>query len=545
MASPLSVWQSRLAGWWRRITGSVARTARRSDTPDNQTRTGRPGAYQRKGQFLLWGLGLLFFALVFSTWLWWRDRDYQALYGRNESFDTAAVMECLQRENISYRLHPDSGQVLVHAGDIAAARMALATSGIVVPVRGQSAQPEKGSTLGTSHFMERTRQLKNLEDELSLSIQGIDAVRFARVHLAVPEQSTFLRDTPGARASVSLDIYQGQSLSRAQIKGIMELVAGSVAGMESTAVAVVDQSGKLLSAEVSDLSPAVSTTSQQLAVRSQVEQHLENQVGKLVEAITGPGNYRVDVAIELDFSNQESAWEDYGPDGGILRSESVSGAPVNQTSDVATATGSASIATSTEGPQVRNYEVNRSVNRIVRSPGRLLRISVAVLLNYRSGNSGEPVSWGDDEIIRVKSLVERAVGYKEERADQVTVSSMLFYQPAPAVEFSMMADVRDEMLKPIFQIVAAIMALLLLFIITLLMSLRKRKRALLQAEDRAVRDKAMLAEERTTIPEEVVPEAVSDVQLEARKRQLVQYARDNPDRVAMVLKKWMSGDDER
>ncbi|WP_281647160.1 flagellar basal-body MS-ring/collar protein FliF [Parendozoicomonas sp. Alg238-R29] len=549
MASAFSIGLGKLSELWQRVSaygrgifGSEGTATEAQRSTDNKEYSREQTTSKRAG-YLWWSGGLLLFAIVFSSWLWLQDRDYRALYGRNESYDTAAVIECLERESISYRLHPDSGQVLVHANDISSARMALAQAGIVIPVRGQTSRSDKGSSLGVSHFTERARYIRGLEDELSRTIQGIDAVRLARVHLAVPEQSSFLRDTPSSRASVSLDIYQGEAISRAMVKGIIELVAGSVAGLDSSSVAVVDQSGKLLSAEVNDIDEGVSATSQQLAVRSQIEIHLENQVAKLVEAVSGPGRYRVDVSVDMDFSNQESAWEDFGPESGVLRSESISSVNKSATADITEATGS-SVINGVNTPLVRNYEVNRQVNKVIRVPGRLLYLSVAVLLDYRAGENGSLEPWSEVELMSLQSLIEQAVGARDDRSDRVTVQSMPFFHPAKssaALSGSLPKMPADT--DRLYLIAGAAIALILL--LSGLVVRMRSKRKMVRAKALAAAQAQIASHDESSF--EMVgraPASLSDEQLEARKRVLMAYASSEPDRVAMVLKNWMQSEDQ-
>ncbi len=546
----MSAWTEKITGWWHQFADSIRRVPafendsvkeQGGDVSGNNTSS---ITSNRRGDLLLWVTCLLLFAFIFCGWLWWQDREFQALYGRNEAYDTAAVIECLERERINYRLHPDSGQVLVHPRDMSSARMALATSGIVIPVRSSSGRIDRGSSLGVSHFMERARFIRDLEDELARTIQGLDAVRLARVHLAVPEQSSFLRDMPGARASVTLDIFHGQVFTQAMIRGIVELVAGSIAGLDSAAVAVVDQSGRLLSAEVNELDEGVTATSQQLVVRRQVEQQLESQVSRLVEAVSGSGNYRVDVAVDLDFSNQESAWEDYGPEGGVLRSESVHDQQSPPVQELTQMTGSTEKSGAESGGQVvRNYEVNRSVNRVTRSPGRILYLSVAVLVDYQVSDEGEPVPWSEERLVNLQDLIKQAVGAREERADKVTVTSMPFYRPTRHELMDGLTEVQEEMMSPVFLTLAAVLAAILLVLLLLVIRFRShRKTARLQAQ-LARMEIAARKESYEPSAEEQIPDAVSHEQLEARKKRLMQYAREDPDRVAMVLKQWMTGDE--
>ncbi len=416
MTAATSSWQERFSITWQKLTETLGRVF--------STKDAKPSLDTRK-ILLFGGGGLLTIALLISCWLWVQDRDYQPLYGRHELYDSGAVMEVLEQQGIHYRLHPESGQILVRSSDTTRARMELATAGIILPVRSPASKSDKNSPLGISHFQERTRYLQGIEEDLAITIHGLDAVRRARVHLAVPESSTFLRDTPPARASVSLELYQGETLSRARVRGVIELVAGSVVGLDSQNVVVIDQSGNLLSMDVNELDKQVSAISQQVQIQSQVEHRLEQQVSKLVEALTGPGNYRVDVAVEMDFSNQEQAKEDYGPDDGVLRSESSRQTGVESADDTQQTTGEKNSAAQQQF--IKNYEVNRTISRIKAAPGQLVRLSVAVLLNHRSIDNGKSAPWSEQELTGLRTLIQQAVGYKESRSDKVTVNSMSFF----------------------------------------------------------------------------------------------------------------------
>ena len=303
--------KSTIADSWQQFYASLQPTAK--------ARSSTNGA-------LVWAviLGALFIALAISLLLWWQGRDYQPLYGLGEHYSTAAIVETLEKQGIHYRINPDSGQLLVSRQHIAQARMAMATAGIFLknPMLQQELPPR--DALGSSHFMEQAHYLAALEVSLSNTIASLTAVRSVRVHLAVPERTVFFREQPAASASVYLDLYGGTNLTPEQVEAIMRLVNSSVTGLSEQQVTVVDQYGNLLSESVAaNLHSGQNTTSRHsLTARIGIEQHIERQLTKILDAIAGAGNYRVDVAADLTSNKEEINSEQFGPES-VIRSESI------------------------------------------------------------------------------------------------------------------------------------------------------------------------------------------------------------------------------
>ena len=520
---------------------------------------------------VLWAAGALaVVALLCTLWLWWLGQGYVPLYGRAEQYDTAAVMDVMEREGVAWRLHPDTGQVTVNRSDLSAARMALAAAGIVIPVAGTtSGRKEHSNALGTSHFMERAYFLQDMEEALAATVRGLDAVRRARVHLSVPEQSAFLREQPGARASVFVDLYKGQTLSPKNVRGIVALVAGSVAGLKPDDVSVVDQSGTLISQHTEDNGRSLAAE-QCFNARTRVERHLENQVARLLEAVAGPGNFRVDVAVEMDFSSAEQATEDYGPESGVLRSESIRMGDKPPPSPTSVTVGKEDAQTQ---PQqlVRNYEINKHISRISGMPGKLERLTVAVLLNYRqenpeegdSKNSEAKVPWEDTEIAHLKMLIQQAVGYDEKRADSISVTCFPFFQrplaePATDALGRAMEFLESSRLSGMTGVMAVVLVLLLLMALALWMLVKATRKkpgqeaAAQAAQKEKEESEAHKAEEAadrdddssplSPAPGSVFSTVAGDRYFEAYRDGLLLHVREEPNRVAAVLNKWIGTD---
>jgi len=533
---------------------------------------------------IVWGLAVLaVLALLCTLWLWWLGRGYVPLYGRQEQYDTASVMEVMEREGISWRLHPDTGQVMISRSAAASARMALASAGIVIPVQGATPRKERSSSLGVSHFMERVHYIQEMEEALAATVRGLDSVRWARVHLSVPEQTAFLREQPGARASVFVDLYKGQALSAGHVHGIVALVAGSVTGLEPEDVSVVDQSGNLLSRQTGSDNERTLAAEQCFNARTRVEQHLESQVARLVEAVAGPGNYRVDVAVEMDFSSAEQATEGYGPDAGVVRSESMRMGDKQAAAPTSVTVGEGDAAAQPE-QLTRNYEINKQISRISGMPGKLERVSVAVLLNYRhekngsakesgaKGGKGEEngdagnlddkgKAWPDEEIAHLETLVQKAVGYDEKRSDSVSIVSLPFF-PIPAPKAG--GEIPDRILQmlniDLYGVAWGLIPLLgILVILMFWLLLRTGRRSQQQADAPASGagarqpggESAEPAEEGQQEAESaplrpaqgsVFSTVAGDRYFESYRDELLTHAREEPNRVAAVLNKWIEKD---
>ena len=260
-------------------------------------------------------------ALLSVSWLWSQSIDYQPLYGNQELYDVAGIVDVLEKEGINYRLHPASGQVMVDAGQLSSARMKLSMAGIQAqaPVGLESLEKQE---MGTSQFIENIRYRKGLEGELAKTVISLNPVRNARIHLAIPKRSSFIRRLEKPTASVFVNILPGYKLSDEQVEGIINLVATSVANMQREDVSVVDQYGKLLSADVLLNSSALGReATKQLDFKYQVESRFQQRVSNLLEPILGPANFRAQVTASVDFEKVIQTVEKFDPSTSVLRSE--------------------------------------------------------------------------------------------------------------------------------------------------------------------------------------------------------------------------------
>ena len=250
-------------------------------------------------------------AVVVGAWMWTQIADYRVLYSNLSDRDGGAIIAALTQMNVPYRFAEGGGAILVPAGQVHDARLRLASQGL--PKGGVVGfELVDNQKFGATQFQEQINYQRGLEGELAKSIQSLSAVQGARVHLAIPKPSVFLREQQSPSASVLLTLYPGKTLDRAQVTGIIHLVASSVPDLALSNVSVLDQSGALLSRTAMQPTTAGSTPPQ-LSYVQQIEQSTIRRISDILEPIVGPGNARVQVTADVDFSRIESMAETFKP----------------------------------------------------------------------------------------------------------------------------------------------------------------------------------------------------------------------------------------
>lgn len=375
-------------------------------------------------------------ALLVVLWLWSQSTDYQPLYGNQELYDVASIVEVLDQEGVAYKLHPESGQVMVDAGRLSEARMKLSVAGV------QARSPEgldalNQQELGASQFIEGVRYLRGLEGELAQTIISLKPVRNARVHLAIPKRSSFIRRQEKPSASVFVSLLTGYRLSSEQIEGIINLVATSVANMSREDVSVVDQSGKLLSSEVLLKNSALDEVSRQFDFKQQVESRYQQRISHLLEPLVGSGNFRAQVTANVDFEKVIQTVEQFDPGTAVLRSEQgkervnsgaqargVPGTLSNQPPDETDPEND--VETTTQSEFVRNYEVDKVVRQVSNQQGRIEKLSIAVVFNDQPNQTPGAVNWDQGRLDSIRQLIIDATGLDLARGDQISIHTAPF-----------------------------------------------------------------------------------------------------------------------
>ncbi len=407
-------------------------------------------------------------ALGFYVVLWSKDPAYRMLYSHLSDRDAATVTQTLQQANIKYRVDPETGALLVEGDKIHQARMALAASGFAADGELGFELLDKEQGFGTSQFMQTARYQRALEGELARTVTSLAVVRSARVHLALPRQSTFIRDKREASASVFVELLPGRSLESGQVQAIVNLVANSVPNLKREQVTVVDQQGRLLTRGETD--PALGLTASQFEYTRKLEKEYVRRIENILGPVVGLENLRAQVAVDVDFTITEQTQELYNPDQPAVRSEQrfeettageepaqgVPGALSNTPPAAGRApekAAAAAAAGGANGPPLRkrsrstrNYELDRTISHTRRIPGAVRRLSVAVVVNHKpapaaakgkdkkgKGGAAQRVPLTDEEIKRLTALVKDAVGFNALRGDTVNVINVPF-APPPEVE---------------------------------------------------------------------------------------------------------------
>ena len=391
-------------------------------------------------------------AAGFAIVLWSQEPNFTRLYSDLDTADAAQVAETLRSAGIEFELDTDSGVVRVAKSQLHDARLELAGQGLAQGSSDGMDMLDQQSSFGVSQFMEGARYQRALEEELERTISHIGAVSDARVHVAMPRQSAFVRDQNTATASVLLTLYRGRDLESDQASAIVQLVAGSIENLSPGNVTVIDQNGRVLSTSGSQSADA--QASRQLRQTQRVEEMYRRKIEDLLTPLVGVGRVRAQVSVNLDFSVTEETRESFDPAGVMLRSEEVieeerrnpdtaaegvPGALSNQPPESAggIAAANASAATTPQEPlssarqSKRNFELDRTISRIRPQSGTIDRISVAVLVDDQpvaavEGETPAQAGFTPEDIARFETLVRETVGFDDLRGDTIVVMNAAF-----------------------------------------------------------------------------------------------------------------------
>lgn len=415
--------------------------------------TAQPG-FQRAMPMIIAALAVV---LGLAAYLYMREPARTTLYASLSEADKANVVDALTNAGIAVSLDPGTGDVLVPVGDYHRSRMSLAAQGL------PSSAPEGYAALndipmGTSRSVEMVRLKHAQEIELARSINEISAVQVARVHLALPERSAFVRRQEPPTASVFLQLASGRRLDEGQVEAIVNLVSTSVAGMARENVTVIDQAGRMLSKSLDD--PASILTDTQLQHRMRLEGIYRSRIESLVTPIVGPGNVNAQVNIEIDFTRSEVTEERVDPEGTALRSEQntldvaanaeargVPGATANTAptetdiTDGLAGGGGTNQSENRSSSELRNYEVSRRVSTTMAPSNRIIKIDAALLLRTQMVTDPEtglerPETMSPEAIADIERLVSSAIGLNPARGDTLTVTAKPFVSTLEGVSVS-------------------------------------------------------------------------------------------------------------
>lgn len=449
--------------------------------------------------------------------------EFGVLFGNLAPEDASTIIARLKEENTAYRLENEGRTILIHKDLVFEKRLALAAEGL----------PQAGAigyeifdknNIGLTDFVQQLNYKRALEGELARTIQSIDKVKFVRVHIMVPKPSLFIEDDKPTTASIMLHLEKSQKLAQDQVTGIANLVAASVEGLDVNNVTIVDSRGNVLS-NSRDRNSLVELTSSQLDLQMKVEKYLESKLGTLMAGVVGRDNYMVRVATELNFDQVERTSESYDPESATIRSQK----------------NNAEMSTDPNATQPRiddtvtNFEISKSVEKMIGGIGSISRLTVAVMVNgtyavpagAAENTAPQYTPRSEEELQKITSLVQNAVGYDIQRGDQVQVTNVAFDTSEYQKTQEMISDAeRMELFKMIGKYVSLAVAAVIL--INLLRGIFDSMQPKIEIEEE---------EEELDFEELEMP---IDTQLKMHKRRIVnEIARDKPREVSKLIRTWL------
>ena len=507
--------------------------------------------------------------IMAAVWIWNLKPDYRVLLTNYSDRDGGAIVASLQQMNIPYQFSEGGSAILVPAERVHDARLKLATQGL--PKGGNVGfELMENQKLGVSQFLEQVNFQRAMEGELARTINSLAIVQSARVHLAIPKPSVFVRDKERPTASVLLNLYSGRRLDRQQVSAILHLVASSVPDLTTKNVTVVDQNGELLSdPEAQEANHQLDP--QQLKYIATVQDSIVKRIESILTPMMGAGNVRAEASAEVDFSRTEQAAETYKPnntpDDASIRSqhsnESTNGVAANDEVKASGVPGAASnqpgqkVETSTTDEKVAptqkdktiNYELDKTVRYVQQSMGGIKRLNVAVLVNNKRVVAADgkvslrPLT--ADEKTQINDLVKEAMGFNKDRGDSLSVANSAFSETPNEI------ITEEPFWKPYANLDTAKIAgqytltaglLLYLFFGVLRPLINKATGKIRPPATHAVSNGPQAAEAMNSspgTPGATAPEAGYDTDLLRAKK----LATEEPKVVANVVKNWVNGNE--
>ncbi len=522
--------------------------------------------------FLLAGIAAVI-AVMVVFWLWSQQPDYRVLFSNFTDKDGGAIVAALDKMNVPYKLSDSGTAIMVPAAQVHQARLKLASEGL--PKGGNIGfELLEKQKFGVSQFVEQVNFQRGLEGELERSIQAIDTVESAIIHLAIPKQSVFVRDQQKPTASVLLNVLPGRHLDANQVSAVVHLVASSVPNLPTANVTVVDQNGNLLS-DTAKKPGAQNLDPAQLKYVDELQQNIARRVESIIAPIVGTGNVRAEASVEVDFSTTEQAAEIYKPNQNTTdvavrsmqsnESQVVDGAgatgvpgalsnqpPEDATAPIVAEEGEAATAAATTVTPVKsqkntttNFEVDKTVRYVQQAMGGVKRINVAVVVNNMPVVDAEgkttyrPLT--DAEKQQINDLARQAMGFNQERGDALAVVNSVFAQaavePLPEVPVWQSATT-IEYVKDALRFIVGIVAMFLLY-----------KKVLKPMFNKLAEPLAIVSNQQKAIA--TLNSGNGETVLEGNPQQISRYhqsldsakqiAAENPRMVASVVSGWTSG----
>lgn len=516
-------------------------------------------------------------SVLIALMFWAKEPDYRVLFSNISDEEGGAIVAQLTQLNIPYRIDAPGGVIMVPGSQVHEVRMKLAQQGL----------PKGGSVgfelldqekFGISQFTEQVNYQRALEGELARTIENLGPIQSARVHLATPKPSMFVREQKKPTASVTVNLIQGRVLDDAQVVAITHLISSAVTGLSADSVTIVDQRGNLLTQ-----SGVRGLQTSHLKYTNEIESDYQQRIQRILAPLVGEGNIRAQVTAQIDFTEQEQTQEQYQPNADpqkmAIRSRQASLAeqgnrrgaggvpgalsntpappataeitqPLGTTADAkkekTTGTRSASDGAqpyNNRSDETTNFEVDRTLTHTKSNAGRIQRLSVAVVINHLpQGEEGKPGPISEAELARINALVKEAIGYNAARGDSVNILNSAFN------------GVVDEPVPPFWKqdrfyaLLMSIARYLVIAIIAWVMWRKLVQPAWIRHQETTLRRLEMekeareeeLAAKKRAAEKSVRDRAQQKVDTEMHSQQLRELAEQEPRVIALVIRQWMS-----
>ncbi|MBF0611414.1 MAG: flagellar M-ring protein FliF [Magnetococcales bacterium] len=501
--------------------------------------------------------------LALSSLIWFATRPaYKTLFSGMPEEEAGKVVEMLNKMNVPYQLTGKGTTIQVPGDRVYDLRLELATRGIPKKVEGAGFELfDKTNLMGMTDFMQRMNYQRALQAELAHTIETIAAVETARVHLVLPKKSMFVDAEQHASASVVLAL--SKSLSQAQIDGIVHLVSSSVEGLDESRVTVVDNKGNMVAGGKTAPQDGRMPVEESLTLQKQVEKSLEERVQTMLDRVLGSNRSIIRVTAELDLSRVERQEEKFDPDGQVARSEQttnessrgvfgaggVPGVTPNDPNANAAAGGSSSNQTRDVERETINYEISKTVNKILLPVGTIKRLSVAVLVDgiYKPGKEGaaEYHARDEEEMVRLQKIIKHAVGFRSDRGDTIEVTNAPF-EPIVAPDDT---EARIWQQREFYLNAAKMAGMGLLILLIIFYVMRPLVRKLLIPE--RVAEKSGLPSTVADLEQQLLAEGIGSLPSERPTKMVIpdktlqmsqQMISDHADEARDILRFWMGQD---
>lgn len=402
-------------------------------------------------------------AIGVAVVLWSREPNYTLLYNQISSRDATEIVDVLQRNAIPYKIEQTQGLILVASNDLQTAKLKLAAEGLPRGLNSSYEMFSNSSSFNSSQFMESARYKQALETDLARTINQFHDIKAARVHLAIPRESAFVRDTREPSASVFVDVYSGADLRKHTVAAIVNLVASSIPNLKSSRVTVVDQNGMLLNEGSGN--NLFSNTERFQDFQQSLEQQYAQKIQDILTPLIGYGRVKAKVTADMDFTSFEQTQELYNPEAAAVRSQQkmeenrrtsseASGVPgalsnkapqngtltpkknTNSNNSLSNNVEQSDNASNFRTQETKNFELDKTINHTRNQPGALKRLSVAVLVDNpevmdEKTKKMVPKPLTKEEVDKIKELVSQAIGLNVKRGDTLNIMNSNFAKPEP------------------------------------------------------------------------------------------------------------------